>query len=100
MLAQGAFAFHTSTSCREMKRMIPRPMVRPAKPMALDVVPSPQQAPDDQGDDHDCSGDARCDLQDPAVFGPAPLFEGAAQVASEPAQEAEAARCLHQGQQE
>src|SRR5215813_10639670 len=32
--AQGAAAFHASTSCREMKRMIPKPTVRPAKAMA------------------------------------------------------------------
>jgi len=28
------FAFHASTSCREMKRIIPKPTVRPAKPTA------------------------------------------------------------------
>ena len=32
--ALGAFAFQASTSCREMKRIIPKPTVRPAKPTA------------------------------------------------------------------
>jgi hypothetical protein len=34
-------------------------------------------------------------LQASAVFVPAPLLEDAAQEVSEPAQQAEAARCLH-----
>ena len=68
--------------------------------ITLDAVPSPQQAPDDQGHDHDRDGDACRNLQASAVFVPAPLPEDAAQEVSEPAQQAEAARCLHQGEQE
>jgi hypothetical protein len=68
--------------------------------IALDAVPSPQQAPDDQGHDYDRDGDACRNLQASAVFVPAPLLEDAAQEVSEPAQQAEAGRCLHQGQQE
>jgi len=68
--------------------------------IALDAVPSPQQAPDDQDRDHDRDGDARRNLQASAVFVPAPLLEDAAQEVSKPAQQAEAARRLHQGQKE
>ena len=104
--AQGAFAFHASTSCREMRNEANNPeahgQARKAdgEAIALDAVPSPQQAPDDQGHDHDRDGDACRNLQASAVFVPAPLLEDAAQEVSEPAQQAEAARCLHQGQQE
>src|SRR6516162_1456499 len=31
--AQGACAFHASTSCREIKRIMPKPTVRAARPM-------------------------------------------------------------------
>jgi hypothetical protein len=68
--------------------------------IALDAVPSPQQAPDDQGHDHDRDGDACRNLQASAVFVPAPLLEDTAQEVSESAQQAEAARCLRQGKQE
>jgi hypothetical protein len=60
----------------------------------------PQQAPDDQGHGHDRDGNACRNLQASAVFVPAPLLEDAAQEVAEPAQQAEAARSLHQGQQE
>jgi len=63
-------------------------------------MPSPQQAPDYQGHNYDGDGDACRNLQASAVFVPAPLLEDAAQGISEPAQQAEAARRLYQGQQE
>src|SRR5262252_3048689 len=63
--------------------------------IALDAVPSPQQAPDDQGHYHDRDGDACRNLQASAVFVPAPLLEDGAQEISEHVQQAEAACRLH-----
>jgi hypothetical protein len=54
--------------------------------IALNVVPSPPQAPDNQGHDHDRDGDACRNLQVSTVFVPASLLEEAAQEISEPAQ--------------
>jgi hypothetical protein len=68
------------------------------KAIALNVVPSPTQTPDDQGHDRDRDRDARRNLQASAVFVPALLLEDAAQEVSEPAQPAESVRCPDQGE--
>jgi hypothetical protein len=100
--AQGAFAFHASTSCREIEANNPEAHGQARKAygeaIALNVVPSPPQAPDNQSHGHDRDGDACRNLQASTVFVPAPLLEDAAQEVSEPAQQAESARCFHQGE--
>jgi hypothetical protein len=71
-----------------------------SKPISLDAVPSPQQAPDNQDHDNYRDGNACRNLQASTVFVPTPLLEDAAQEISGPMQKTEAARCLYQGKQE
>jgi len=58
---------------QEMKRIIRNPRSGPqadGEAIALDVMPSPQHSPEDRDHDHDWHGNARRDLQGPAIFVP------------------------------
>jgi hypothetical protein len=64
--------------------------------ITLDVVPSPNEAPDEQRHDADRDGNGCGNLQASAVLVPTFLLEYAAQETFKPVQEAESARRLHQ----